>query len=210
MNPEAPVTPIFFTLGYAPPAPELAIMSVPAAVSILIALGASLMQVASTDFALRSSAFSNHGTIPRVFAYSGFGCPGRNVSPPLEWTPGPAGTKSYALTTFDPDARPPVGFWHWIAFNIPKNVTKLPPNAGVGNGARLPQGTVQGRNDFQQVGWGGPCPPQGPAHRYVFTLYALDVEQLSGVSELTSGPDLLKAMKGHILAQAQLVGRFAR
>lgn len=177
---------------------------------VLIAFVMTLSQVATSPFTLTSSAFVKDAPIPHAFSYSGSGCLGQNVSPPLAWTAGPANTKSYALTVFDPDARNGVGWWHWVVFNIPPGVTKLAQGAGSGSGAYLPKGAVQGRNDFQNVGWSGPCPPPGPPHHYVFTLYALDMDSVPGTSELTAGPTLVKLIQGHVLAKATLVGRFAR
>ena len=185
-------------------------MTLPAAVSLVFAMVVAPMNVAVAGFSLRSTAFHDQGMLPQLYSYSQYGCVGRNISPPLEWTPGPTGTKSYALTVFDPDARVGIGWWHWVAFDIPATTDELAVNAGVGSGANLPKGAVQGRNDFQTVGWGGPCPPPGSPHHYIFTLYALDVDRLDGVSELTAGPTLLKVMKGHVLGQARLTGRFSR
>lgn len=186
-------------------------MGVQVTLALFFATSAALVQLASTAFSLTSGAFANNRTIPQVYSYMGNGCTGHNLSPPLSWTSGPANTKSYALTVFDPDARPGVGWWHWVVFDIPANVMKLPAGSGAGSDALTPKGSIQGRNDFQIVGWGGPCPPPGsPPHHYVFTLYALDVAQLYGVSTLTSGPTLLKAMEGHILAKTTLIGRFGR
>jgi Raf kinase inhibitor-like YbhB/YbcL family protein len=176
---------------------------------VFIAVSASV-QVAMSSLSLTSSAFKNNERIPVEYSYSEYGCVGHNLSPPLEWTPGPDGTKSYALTVFDPDARP-AGWWHWVVFDIPADVHALAAGAGSGGNVALPKGTLQGRNDFQTVGYGGPCPPPGQdAHHYIFTIYALDVERLPGVSSLTSGPTLLKVIQGHILAKATLVGRFGR
>ncbi|HXW50574.1 MAG TPA: YbhB/YbcL family Raf kinase inhibitor-like protein [Candidatus Acidoferrales bacterium] len=179
-------------------------------ICVLIALFAVASQAAAASFSLTSSAFANGGAIPHIYIYSGASCDGQNASPPLAWTPGPDQTKSYALTVFDPDARNGVGWWHWVMFDIPPDVTKLPKGAGNGSGAYLPQGAIQGRNDFQNVGWSGPCPPPGPAHHYVFTLYALDMSSVPGTSELTAGPTLLRAIAGHVLAKTTLVGRYGR
>jgi Raf kinase inhibitor-like YbhB/YbcL family protein len=184
-------------------------MGVPVGATVFFAL-VLLAQAASSDFTVSSSAFSDQGFIPHVYSYSGSGCTGRNMSPPLSWAAGPPGTRSYALTVFDPDARAGAGWWHWIVFNIPLQTTRLVENAGLGTGENLPKGSIQGRNDFESVGWGGPCPPPGPPHHYVFTVYALDVDRLYGTSELTGGPVFLKTIKGHVLAQAKLVGRFSR
>lgn len=172
---------------------------------------AGALQVASISFALTSSSFKNNSTIPNRYSYDSVGCTGQNLSPALAWSPGPDETKSYALTVFDPDARAGVGWWHWVAFDIPSNVTKLSEGAGKGTGDQMPKGAIQGRNDFQTLGYAGPCPPPGDApHHYIFTVYALDVEHLPGVSPLTSGPTLLNVLKGHVLSKAAVVGRFGR
>jgi Raf kinase inhibitor-like YbhB/YbcL family protein len=162
-----------------------------------------------TQFSLKSSAFANGSSIPAQYSYSGYGCAGRNTSPALAWSGAPDATQSFALTVFDPDAHGG-GFWHWVVFDIPSTVTELPGNAGAGSGSLMPQGAVQGRNDFQTVGYGGPCPPAGGGvHHYHFTLYALD-EHLDGLSPLTAGPTLVTAMRGHVLGKAELVGTFQR
>jgi Raf kinase inhibitor-like YbhB/YbcL family protein len=178
-----------------------------ASVTIVAALVA---QTADAAFTLTSPAFKNGATIPNRHAYSGYGCAGRNTSPELDWTGAPADTKTFALTVFDPDARNGQGWWHWVVFNIPGSVTKLQPGAGSGSDALLTQGAVQGRNDFETVGYGGPCPPPGsPPHHYHFTLYALD-DHLDGLSPLASGPLLVKTIRGHVLAKTELVGLFKR
>lgn len=131
-------------------------------------------------------------------------CDGDDVSPPLEWTGIPQGTKSLALICDDPDA--PVGTWvHWVIWNIPATLNGLaedvPPDP------QLPDGSRQGISDFRRPGYGGPCPPSG-VHRYYFKVYALDA-----MLELPSGTrkaDLLKAMNGHILAEGQLMGKYRR
>ena len=148
---------------------------------------------------ITSSAFEDGGLIPTQYT-----CDGKNISPPLSWTNLPAGTKSLALIADDPDA--PVGTWvHWVVFNIPPEKKGLPekvPTKGV-----LPDGSLQGLNDFQKFGYGGPCPPGG-THRYFFKLYALDVvlKEEAGLTKM----ELLDAMEGHILSQAQLMGRYHR
>src|SRR6266571_4858543 len=100
-------------------------------------------------------------TIAEAQVFKGFGCEGKNVSPSLAWRNAPAGTKSFAITVYDPDAPTGSGWWHWIVFDIPADVTSLP--AGVGNPAsgQTPKGAVQSKNDFGKPGYGGPCPPQG-------------------------------------------------
>ena len=177
-----------------------------ASATIVVALAA---QTAHAAFTLTSPAFKNGGIIPHRHSYSGYGCTGRNTSPELDWSGAPADTKTFALTVFDPDARNGQGWWHWVVFNIPATVTKLQAGAGSGSDALLPQGAVQGRTDFETVGYGGPCPPPGAPHHYHFTLYALD-EHIDGLSPLASGPLLVKTIRGHVLAKTELVGLFSR
>lgn len=149
---------------------------------------------------LRSSAFSEGGTVPTAHT-----CDGPNTSPPLAWSDAPKGTKSFALIMDDPDA--PVGTWvHWVLYNIPPQETTLPQ--GMETSDTLPSGAQQGLNDFRKSGYGGPCPPKGPAHRYFFKLYALDTTLT--LAPHASKADLEKAMQGHILAQTQLMGRYSR
>jgi Raf kinase inhibitor-like YbhB/YbcL family protein len=146
-----------------------------------------------------SSAFSEGGSIP-----SRYSCDGKDISPPLSWTVGPAGLKSYAIIADDPDA--PMGTWvHWVIYNIPATVTSLSEN--VTKKEKLADGTLQGINDFKRHGYGGPCPPGG-THRYYFKVYALDtvIEPDSGLNK----KKLLKAMEGHIIGQGELMGTYSR
>ena len=151
-------------------------------------------------FTLSSSAFQDGATIPTRHS-----CEGPDVSPALTWTDPPPETKSLALIVDDPDA--PVGTWvHWVLYSIPADVRELPEQAG--NGGDLANGAMQGTTDFRRLGYGGPCPPPGPSHRYFFKLYALDAP-LSLPARATKA-QVEKAMQGHILAQAQLIGRYRR
>lgn len=130
---------------------------------------------------------------------------GDDVSPELRWSGAPPNTKSFALVCEDPDA--PRGNWtHWVLFNIPADKTNLAE--GVSKEKELPDGARQGKNDFGKIGYGGPSPPKGKPHRYFFKLYALDV-----AVDLTPGAtkaQLMNAMKGHILAEGQLVCNYGR
>ena len=148
---------------------------------------------------ITSSAFAEGGMIPTKYT-----CDGEDVSPPLQWDAVPEGTKTIALINDDPDA--PMGTWvHWVLFNLPADVKELAEN--VLPNKILPNGAKQGITDFRRIGYGGPCPPGG-THRYFFKLYALDTE-----IDLEAGADkeeLLKAMKGHILGQGQLIGKYKR
>ncbi len=151
-------------------------------------------------FRLTSPAFEQGGGIPARYT-----CAGENVSPPLEWGEVPEGAKSLALICDDPDA-PRGTFVHWVIFNIPPSAKGLAE--GIPKEPELSDGSIQGRNDFGEIGYGGPCPPPGPAHRYFFKLYALDTKL-----DLPPGAtkaQVLQAMQGHVLAQTELMGRFAR
>lgn len=151
-------------------------------------------------FALSSASFPNGGNIPKQFS-----CEGADVSPELHWTSPPAGTQSLALIADDPDA--PVGTWtHWVLFDLPSQTTSLPEN--VPKAGELPGGGLQGRNDFRKIGYGGPCPPAGKPHRYFFKLYALD--RKLNLKPGAAKPEVEQAMQGHILAQAEWMGKYQR
>lgn len=149
---------------------------------------------------LSSTAFQPEDDIPSKYT-----CSGADVSPALSWTDPPAGTQSFALIADDPDA--PVGTWvHWVAYDIPASTRQLPE--GVPKTDAIPGGGVQGQNDFRKTGYGGPCPPPGKPHRYYFKLYALDAKL--NLKPGATKKDVEQAIKGHILAQAELMGRFKR
>lgn len=150
---------------------------------------------------ISSPSFSNGGDIPKKFT-----CDGADVSPQLSWSGAPSSTKSFALLSDDPDA--PAGTWnHWAIWNIPANLRGLPE--GVPKNAHLADGTAQGVNDFKKSGYNGPCPPAGKPHRYYFKLFALD-QGVELNNQDAGKPELEKAMKGHILAQAEWMGRYKR
>ena len=150
---------------------------------------------------LTSSGFQSKGTIPKRYT-----CDGENTSPPLAWTGVPPGTKSLALIVDDPDApdpaRPKMTWVHWVLYNLPPADGGLPEGVSA---PALPPGTLPGKNDWQAAGYGGPCPPIG-RHRYFHKLYALDVA-LPDLRQPAKAA-LEAAMKGHILAQAELVGTY--
>lgn len=151
-----------------------------------------------------SESFQDGGVIPMENVFTG--CGGKNVAPQLTWSGAPDGTKSFAITCFDPDAPTGSGYWHWLAFNIKASVTSL--KAGDGN-AKSPGGAKVGYNDFGQSTYCGPCPPKGDGeHHYTFTVYALDVDTLSGVGDKTTGATVVFNMRGHVLAQGSITGRF--
>jgi Raf kinase inhibitor-like YbhB/YbcL family protein len=153
---------------------------------------------------VKSSAFKNAGEIPRKFT-----CDGQDVSPGLAWTGLPKATKSLAIIMDDPDAPP--GTWvHWILYDIPGDSSGLeegvPKKEALGNGAK--HGLCWGVEDFDRVGYYGPCPPPGTPHRYYFKVYALD--KALGIAPRATKNGLLKAMEGHILAQGELMGKYKR
>jgi Raf kinase inhibitor-like YbhB/YbcL family protein len=149
---------------------------------------------------LTSPAFREGDTIPRTFTADG-----DNVSPPLEWGEPPAGTQGFALIADDPDA--PRGTWvHWILFDLPPGERRL--DQAVPPGESLPGGARQGKNDFGKLGYGGPSPPPGKPHRYFFKLYALDA--LTALQPGATKAQVEAAMKGHVLAEGRLVGKYGR
>lgn len=147
-------------------------------------------------FELHSSAFKHGEAIPRRYT-----CDGEDISPPLAWSGAPTGTRSFVLICDDPDA--PVGVWdHWILFNIPATVNALPEGV-----AERTDGSLYGKNSWRRLDYGGPCPPSG-VHRYFFKLYALDTEL--SLKAGASKREVERAMQGHILAQAELMGTYTR
>ncbi len=140
----------------------------------------------------------------------GFGCGGGNQSPHLSWADAPAGTKSFAVTCFDPDAPTGSGFWHWVVVNIPPGVTELALDAGNHASGKLPAGALQVRTDFGKPGYGGPCPPPGDhPHRYLFTVFAVSMDTLPVTAD-TSAAVVGFYLNFNTLAKASLMGLFKR
>lgn len=123
------------------------------------------------NFTLKSDNLKGQATAKEFF--DSFGCTGQNTSPHLSWSDAPEGTESFAITIYDKDAPTGSGWWHWIIFNIPADVTELKPEAGDINKSIAPDGCVQARNDYGTFGYGGPCPPPGQVHQYLITVFAL-------------------------------------
>lgn len=157
---------------------------------------------------LTSPGFVNGGTYPAAQVASGFGCAGPNISPALNWSGVPAGTRSLVLTKYDPDAPTGSGFWHWAVFNIPATATGLAQGAG-NPGGTLPEGAAQLNNEGGQPGFVGACPPVGDApHRYVYTLYALNstLDLPTTVSPAILGFNL----NGKVIAKTSLTATYGR
>ncbi len=154
-------------------------------------------------FSLTSPAFSDRGTIPSVYT-----CEGKDISPALSWSGVPAGTKSLALIVSDPDApdpKAPQRIWtHWVLFNLPPTLTSLPEGVQL---QALPREAVNGMNDWDRKGWGGPCPPVG-RHRYYFRLSALDT--VLDAARPLNREQLEAAMRSHVLATAELMGTYEK
>lgn len=149
---------------------------------------------AAGDFKLSSPELTAGGRLEQRHVYNGFGCTGGNVSPALNWSGAPAGTKSFAVTVYDPDAPTGSGWWHWVIVDIPATTTALAAGAGDVASGKAPKGSVQITTDFGKPGFGGACPPAGDKpHRYVFTVHALKVDKL-GVD-----PGATAAMAGFML-----------
>jgi Raf kinase inhibitor-like YbhB/YbcL family protein len=177
-----------------------------AAIALTFAVGAA---AADGGFRLRSPTVAPNSMLSNDQVYSGFGCSGKNISPALSWRGSPRGTKSFALTVYDPDAPTGSGWWHWVVSNLPANVRELP--AGAGNpGGELPAGAVQGHTDFGTSGFGGACPPAGDKpHRYIFTVYALESEKIS-VPDEASAAMVGFMIHANALAKASLTARYGR
>jgi len=153
-------------------------------------LGLSLLGASTAmaeDLTLTSPDIKEGATIANEQVFKGFGCTGDSVSPALSWSGAPAATKSFAVSIYDPDAPTGSGFWHWVIFNIPANVTSLPKGAGDPKKKLTPKGAIQSRTDFGTDGYGGPCPPEGDKpHRYIFTIYAVKVDKLDADADASA------------------------
>jgi Raf kinase inhibitor-like YbhB/YbcL family protein len=171
---------------------------------ILLAAGTAGAQ----GFTLKSDDMGGQLTLTQV--YSGFGCTGKNISPALKWINAPEGTKSFAVTVYDPDAPTGSGWWHWVIFNIPANVTELKADAGRPEKKLAPEGSVQSITDYGVPGFGGACPPEGDKeHRYVFTIYALKIAKLD--LDAKASPAMAGFyLNNNTIAKASLIAYYQR
>jgi Raf kinase inhibitor-like YbhB/YbcL family protein len=162
------------------------------------------------DFTVTSPDFTNGGTIPMAQVFNEGGCKGGDHSPAISWSGEPAGTKSFAVTMYDPDAPTGSGWWHWTVFNIPASVHSLAADAGAAGSTLLPAGAGEGRTDFGFSHYGGPCPPVGdPAHHYEITVFAVKVATLP-LDANASGAMVGFLLHFNTLGTARLVGRYGR
>jgi Raf kinase inhibitor-like YbhB/YbcL family protein len=169
-----------------------------------------LPRAVAQRFTLASADLPHDARIGNRFVFNGFGCSGENVSPALAWRNAPAGTRSYAVTVYDPDAPTGSGWWHWVVYNLPASVTSLPSGAGSTTPAAMPAGAVQGTTDFGSKGYGGPCPPVGDRpHRYVFTVHALKVDKLE-LPENASAALVGFNLNANRLGSATFTARYGR
>jgi Raf kinase inhibitor-like YbhB/YbcL family protein len=175
-----------------------------------IVLGGLTSAGAASALTLTSPDVKPGKTIADEQVFNSFGCSGKNISPALNWSGAPKGTKSFAINVYDPDAPTGSGFWHWVVVNIPADATSLPKGAGDPKGTGLPTGALQTRTDYGTPAYGGPCPPKGDKpHHYHFTIFALDLEKLD-VDANTSAAVVGFNLHFHTLGKATLTGVFGR
>ncbi|CAM5769288.1 kinase inhibitor [Labrys miyagiensis] len=165
--------------------------------------------VPAFSFELTSPDLREGGALPAAQVSNLFGCTGGNLSPALSWRNAPAGTKSFVVTVYDPDAPTGSGWWHWTVFDIPATVKALPRGAGAAGGNDLPQGALQGANDAGQPAFMGACPPPGPAHRYIVTVTALKVDKL-GLDSGAGGAMIGFLTRANALGSASITVLYGR
>ncbi len=168
---------------------------------------ASTTAMAQDEFSLSSLDIGEGEPLSEQFVYQGFGCEGENVSPGLSWANAPEGTESFAVTVHDPDAPTGSGWWHWVVFDIPADVTELPQ--GAGSGGDLPAGVITARNDYGEHAFGGACPPPDEVHRYIFRVDALGTDSL-GVDESASAALIGFMIRANSLASDTITAVYTR
>lgn len=178
-------------------------------IQILAVLTTFSMSIfAQNTFTLFSNDLGGEATINEEF--NGFGCTGENQSPQLSWKNAPEGTKSFAVTMYDPDAPTGSGWWHWVVFDIPSNTNELVAGAGDVASNLAPKGVIQSITDYGAKGYGGPCPPEGHGlHQYIITVYALKIDQL-GLDENTNPAVVGYYLWNNTLAKASIVTYYKR
>jgi Raf kinase inhibitor-like YbhB/YbcL family protein len=168
----------------------------------------TLSSASAQAFSITSPDIKPGAKIADEQVFNSWGCPGKNISPALNWSGAPKNAKSFALTVYDPDAPTGSGFWHWVIFNISPDATGLAKGAGDPKSDAAPKGAIQSRNDFSAQGYGGPCPPKGAKpHHYHFTLFAVDVDKLDA-DENASAAVVGFNLHFHTIAKTELVGLY--
>lgn len=174
---------------------------------------AAILSLSSGLFAQNTFTLSSKdlgGQASKSQEFNGFGCTGENQSPQLSWQNAPEGTKSFAITMYDPDAPTGSGWWHWLVFDIPSNVNELQANAGNLSLNLAPEGAIQSISDYGANGYGGPCPPEGHGiHQYVITVYALKTDKL-GLNASTNPAVVGYYLWNNTLAKASLIAYYSR
>jgi Raf kinase inhibitor-like YbhB/YbcL family protein len=181
------------------------------AAMVQLASGASAGSPAASHFLLTAADPQLAVSVPLIYTAKAFGCTGGNLSPELHWSGAPAGTLSFVVTLFDKDERStPSGWWHWVLYDLPSNVNSLPKGAGAEHSSALPAPALQGRTDLGEDAYHGPCPAKGdPPHRYVFTVYALNVAKLPVAAD-SSGAMVTSIVQEHLLGKAVFVAHYGR
>ncbi|RXJ76011.1 YbhB/YbcL family Raf kinase inhibitor-like protein [Arcobacter sp. F155] len=171
---------------------------------ILFAITFIALSLFAENFTLKSSSLK--GQLTKAQEFNGFGCSGENISPDLAWENAPKETKSFAVTVYDPDAPTGSGWWHWVVFDIPKDKLSLEK----GFGSKEDKEIIQSVTNYGKTGFGGACPPKGDkAHRYIFTVYALDTDKL-GLDKNTNPAIVGYYLNTHALAKASLISYYKK
>lgn len=176
----------------------------------IVASFLAAMTAQAAAFSLSSPTVKPNSSLSMDQVFNSFGCTGKNISPALSWSGAPSGTQSFVVTVYDPDAPTGSGWWHWVIYNIPADVTSLAENAGNLKAGKAPKGSVQGNTDFGSPGYGGACPPPGDKpHHYIFTVYALKVPKLTLPKNAT--PALVGFnLNGNALGKASFTATYGR
>ncbi|MCR9252976.1 MAG: YbhB/YbcL family Raf kinase inhibitor-like protein [bacterium] len=175
---------------------------------VLVVIAFTLDSYSQETFTLSSKDLGGNST--KIEEFNGFGCTGENQSPQLSWKNAPEGTKSFAITMYDPDAPTGSGWWHWLVFDIPADVNELKTGAGDVSLNLAPQGVIQSVTDYGAKGYGGPCPPEGHGwHKYEITVYALKVDKL-GLDENTNAAIVGYYLWNNTIAKAGIVSYYQR
>jgi Raf kinase inhibitor-like YbhB/YbcL family protein len=180
------------------------------ALAAAVALGGLTTAVAAPALKVTSPDLKQGGKYSDEQVANVFGCDGKNISPAISWSGAPKGTKSFAVTIYDPDAPTGSGWWHWVVFNIPPDTTSLPKNAGDPKANLVPAGTILGHTDFGFAAYGGPCPPKGDKpHHYHLTVYATDLDKIDADAN-TSAAVIGFNLHFHTLAKGELLATYGR